>query len=143
MALRATETKVPPELDDVRAELSETAAGLAAGLEDLQEIPRGIHPAILADGLEVALKGLARRSGVPVDLAVSAPRRLPQSVEVAIYYVVSEALTNAAKHSGASHVRVDLAATNPSSISRSTTTEPGAQIRKRAPGSRSRCRRPG
>jgi PAS domain S-box-containing protein len=111
LALRAAETKVPPELDDVRGELTETAAGLAAALADLQEISRGIHPAILADGgLEVALKGLARRSGVPVELAVSAPRRLPQSVEVAVYYVVSEALTNAAKHSGASYVRVDLTA---------------------------------
>jgi PAS domain S-box-containing protein len=111
LSLRATETKVPPELDDVSAELSQTAAGLAAALADLQEISRGIHPAILADGgLGVALKGLARRSGVPVELTVNAPRRLPQSVEVAVYYVVSESLTNAAKHSGASCVRVDLTA---------------------------------
>jgi PAS domain S-box-containing protein len=107
LRLRATEAKLPPELDEARSELDETVAGLTAALEDLQEISRGIHPAALSSGgLGVALKGLARRAGVPVELEIDAPKRLPDSIEVAAYYVVSEALTNAAKHARASHVKV-------------------------------------
>jgi signal transduction histidine kinase len=100
---------MPDDLAELKAELAETASGLAGALEDLQEISRGIHPAILSSGgLEVALKALARRAGIPVELSVEVARRLPESVEVAIYYVVSEALTNAAKHGRASMARVDL-----------------------------------
>jgi PAS domain S-box-containing protein len=111
LALRATETKVPDELAEVRRELTETAAALAGALEDLQEISRGIHPAILSSGgLEVALKGLARRAAIPVELDVQIGRSLPEPIEVAIYYVVSEGLTNAAKHARASHVCVSLRA---------------------------------
>jgi PAS domain S-box-containing protein len=108
LALRAAEADVPPELDELRVELSRTANGLADAVENLQEISRGIHPAILADGgLGPALRALARRSAVRVELAVRADdRRLPEPVEVAAYYVVSEALTNAAKHAQASVVRV-------------------------------------
>lgn len=109
LALRAVEARMPDELAELKAELAETASGLAGALVDLQEISRGIHPAILSSGgLGVALKALARRAAIPVELEVVAPRRLPQSVEVAIYYVVSEALTNAAKHGRASGARVDL-----------------------------------
>jgi signal transduction histidine kinase len=83
------------------------------GTDDLQEISRGIHPAILSrGGLGPALKTLARRSPVPVDLELRSDRRLPQPVEVAAYYVVSEALTNAAKHANATLVHVDLEAEN-------------------------------
>jgi signal transduction histidine kinase len=83
------------------------AKGLEGALEELQEIARGIHPAILTDGgLAPALRTLARRSAVPVVLAARIGSRLPESVEVAAYYVVSEALTNAAKHARASVVRV-------------------------------------
>jgi signal transduction histidine kinase len=99
-------------MDDVRSELSETVADLGETLENLQQISRGIHPAVLSTGgLGVALSGLARRAGLPVELEVDAPHRLPDSVEVAAYYVVSEALTNAAKHAQASvvHVRVNAA----------------------------------
>lgn len=109
LALRAVEARVPDELAALRGELAETASGLAGALEDLQEISRGIHPAILTSGgLEVALRALARRAALPVDLDVQAPEQLPQSIEVAIYYVVSEALTNAAKHGDATGVRVEL-----------------------------------
>jgi signal transduction histidine kinase len=81
---------------------------LAGALEDLQEMARGIHPAILAQGgLGPALKTLARRSSVPVELDVRAATRLPERVEVAAYYVVAEALSNAAKHAHASVVHVD------------------------------------
>jgi signal transduction histidine kinase len=86
------------------------ADGLAGALEELQEIARGIHPAILAQGgLGPALRTLARRSAVPVELELRAETRLPEPVEVAAYYVVSEALTNTAKHAHASaaHVAVE------------------------------------
>ena len=76
---------------------------------ELRELSRGIHPAILSEGgLGPALKALARRSAVPVELDVDAPERLPERVEVTAYYVVAEALTNAAKHANASLVRVEL-----------------------------------
>jgi signal transduction histidine kinase len=72
---------------------------------------RGIHPAILTEGgLSPALEALALRSSVPVKLNVHCQHRLPDEVEVAAYYVTSEALTNAAKHASASHVQVDLRA---------------------------------
>jgi signal transduction histidine kinase len=80
-------------------------------LDDLREISRGIHPAILAEGgLGPALKTLARRSPIPVDLDLQVDSRLPDRFEVAAYYSVSEMLTNAAKHSQASVVRVEVAA---------------------------------
>jgi DNA-binding NarL/FixJ family response regulator len=107
--VRAAEAMVPDGSDELRAHLAHTAEGLAGAVEDLQEFSRGIHPAILSKGgLGAALKALARRSAVPVDLVVSLDRSLPERVEVAVYYVVSEALTNAAKHADASLVRVDL-----------------------------------
>jgi signal transduction histidine kinase len=89
------------------AELSRIQAGLGAALDDLREISRGIHPAILSDGgLAPALRTLARRSAIPVELDVPIHARLPEPVEVAAYYVVSEALTNTAKHARASVARV-------------------------------------
>ena len=78
-------------------------------LEELRELAHGIHPPILAEGgLGPALRVLARRSAVPVDLDIDTETRLPEPVEVAVYYVVSEALTNAAKHADATHVTVDV-----------------------------------
>ena len=109
LKLRAAQSAVPPELDDVSAQLDRVAAGLASALDELREFARGIHPAILAEGgLGPALRALARRSEVPVELDVRTTRRLPAPIEVAAYYVVSEALTNAAKHADASVVAVDV-----------------------------------
>jgi signal transduction histidine kinase len=100
---------VPPEQTELRSQLSNTAKGLAGAVEELQEISRGIHPAILSKGgLGPALRTLARRSAIPVELELHSDRRLPQPIEAAAYYVVSEALTNAAKHSHASAVWVDV-----------------------------------
>ncbi|MEN3311977.1 MAG: hypothetical protein V7645_1306 [Actinomycetota bacterium] len=108
LELRATEASLPPG-DELRAKLARTASGLTGALEDLAEISRGIHPAILAaGGLGPALRTLARRSAVPVALDLRSDRRLPERVEVAAYYVVSEALTNTAKHAHASIVHVDF-----------------------------------
>ena len=102
---------VPPELPELQAQLSHVADDLAGALEELQEIARGIHPAILVQGgLAAALKILARRSAVPVELEVRAGTRLPEPVEVAAYYIVSEALTNTAKHAHASAVHVAVEA---------------------------------
>ena len=93
--------------DERKSQLAETASGLAGALEDLVEISRGIHPAVLAEGgLGPALKTLARRSPVPVELELRTETRLPAQLEVAAYYVVSEALTNVAKHADASFVQV-------------------------------------
>ena len=79
LELRAAEAMVPPGSDELRAQLSRAAQGLANAVKDLQEISRGIHPAILSKGgLEAALKALARRSAVPVELDVRVDRRLPE-----------------------------------------------------------------
>jgi signal transduction histidine kinase len=109
--LRNAQATVPPEATELKARLGKTAEGLAGAVEDLQEISRGIHPAILSDGgLGPALKGLARRSSLPVKLDVGPMERLPQAVETAAYYVVAEALANAIKHASASvaHVGLDV-----------------------------------
>jgi PAS domain S-box-containing protein len=101
----------PPPSDEIQRELSLIADSLGSALEELREIARGIHPALLSEaGLVPALKTLARRSAVPVQLEVRAQTRLPAPVEVAAYYVVSEALTNTAKHAHASIVHVAVEA---------------------------------
>jgi signal transduction histidine kinase len=108
--LKSMEAALPAD-DELRAQLAQTANGVAAALEDLVEISRGIHPAALAEGgLAHALQTLARRSAVPVELDVRGERRLPPPVEVAAYYVVSEALTNTAKHANASEAYVTVEA---------------------------------
>jgi signal transduction histidine kinase len=110
LGLRAAASAMPPGLDGIEEELAQVALGLGGVLDDLREISRGIHPAILAEGgLGPALKTLARRSVIPVDIDVQVDGRLPDRFEVAAYYAVSELLTNAAKHSQASVVRVHVA----------------------------------
>jgi len=109
LELRAIEGAVPPT-DPIRDELTGAANRLATTLDELVEISRGIHPAVLArGGLTPALETLARRSPVPVDLELRTRTRLPAPIEVAVYYVVSEALTNIAKHAQASAARVTVA----------------------------------
>ncbi|GAA4263274.1 hypothetical protein GCM10022255_106340 [Dactylosporangium darangshiense] len=104
-----TQASVPSELPELRQRLSSVTHGLTGVLDDLREISRGIHPTILSDvGLRPALKALARRSDVPVELDVRVEGRLPEPVEVAAYYIVAESLANAAKHAHASHVRIDV-----------------------------------
>jgi len=111
LAQRQAAEIVPPELGELQAQLSRVVDGLTGALEELQEISRGIHPAVLAQGgLVVALKALARRSAVPVELETRVETRLPEPVERAAYYIVSEALTNTAKHAHASTVHVAVEA---------------------------------
>lgn len=107
--LNNAQMTVPSELEPLRAELRHVATGLTDVFDELREVARGIHPAILAQGgLAPALKALARRSAVPVDLDVHVEDRLPERIEVSAYYVVSEALTNAVKHAQASSVTVTV-----------------------------------
>jgi PAS domain S-box-containing protein len=104
---RLAEAAVPPEMQALKQQLCDIVSALTGVSADLQEISRGIHPAILSKGgLSPALKTLARRSAIPVTLDLTIDQRLQDSVEVAAYYVVSEALTNAAKHSRATQVAV-------------------------------------
>jgi signal transduction histidine kinase len=91
--------------------LSRIAAGLADAAAELQEFSRGIHPVILSErGLGPALRTLARRSAIPVDLDVTTNARYPEPIEVAAYYVASKALANAMKHAQATRVEMSLAA---------------------------------
>jgi signal transduction histidine kinase len=109
LEVRATEAKLSPEQSDLRAELSRMATGLGDAVTELQQISRGIHPAILAQGgLGPALRTLARRSAIPVELEITTDARSPAPVEIAVYYVASEALANAAKHARASRIDVSL-----------------------------------
>jgi signal transduction histidine kinase len=105
--LRAALATVPPEWSELSAELSSVADGLAGLQDELQRIARGVHPAVLAKGgLGPALSVLVRRAPMSVELHVRVEGRLPERVELAAYYVVSEMLTNAAKHAQASVVQV-------------------------------------
>jgi signal transduction histidine kinase len=98
--------------------LSRIAAELDDAVTELQEFSRGIHPAILSErGLGPALRTLARRSLVPIDLDVTMDARFPEPIETAAYYVASEALANAMKHARASHVEIALAARSGSLLS--------------------------
>jgi signal transduction histidine kinase len=106
--LRTTQSAAGAEHADLAKQLERVADGLGDALTELQELSRGIHPAILSQGgLAPALRALARRSAVPVELDLDLDTaRLPAPIEVAAYYVVSEALTNAAKHARASVIEV-------------------------------------
>jgi signal transduction histidine kinase len=107
--LRAAQAAVPEPGGELNGQLDRIADGLTAAVEELRELSRGIHPAVLSEGgLPPALKALARRSTVPVTLSLDVPERLPDAVEIAAYYVVSEALANVAKHARATHADVSV-----------------------------------
>jgi signal transduction histidine kinase len=107
LGLNGAIESTPTELRELAAQLEQMERGLKEMIEEVREISRGLHPAILSEaGLGPALKSLARRSAVPVELDVRIEGRLPPTIEVAAYYVVSEALTNTAKHANASVAKV-------------------------------------
>jgi signal transduction histidine kinase len=93
--------------------LEQASAELSASLQELRELARGIHPAVLTDrGLEPALDALVTRTPVPVKVEAGLTERLPPAVETAAYFVVSEALTNVAKYARATHATVALRRAN-------------------------------
>ncbi|MDI9917424.1 PAS domain-containing protein [Rhodococcus sp. IEGM 1379] len=106
LALRSAEASASSEPAALKKQISDIVTGLVDVSADLQEISRGIHPILSKGGLGPALKALARRSSVPVDLDLDLKPRVPESTEVAAYYVVAEALTNTAKYACASEVSV-------------------------------------
>ncbi|HEY4851094.1 MAG TPA: SDR family oxidoreductase, partial [Streptosporangiaceae bacterium] len=109
LMVRLAEESIPHGHEDLQCELARIAEGLREALENVREISRGLHPAILSQcGLGPAVKALACRSPVPVRLHAEINGRLPDPVETGAYYIVSEALANAAKHANASVVDISI-----------------------------------
>ena len=116
IALRLTRAKVLSDSAAAAALLDGGSRELEAAIAELRELARGLHPAILTErGLGPALEGLASRAPVPVTIAEVPDDRLPDAVEAAAYYVVSEAVTNVAKHARASAATVTITL-NPSEL---------------------------
>jgi signal transduction histidine kinase len=112
MSLGLLETKLPADPEAAKPIAHEARAALAVALEELRELSQGIHPAVLTErGLAAALEELADRAALPAYLEVSIDERPCEAVEAAAYFVVSEALTNAAKHSHGSEVRITASRT--------------------------------
>ncbi|HEY2373746.1 MAG TPA: hypothetical protein VGH82_14580 [Gaiellaceae bacterium] len=113
LALQLARVKLGPDADGASALLAEADVELHAALDELRELARGIHPAILTEqGLAAALKSLAERSPVPVTMASLPEVRLPAPAEAAAYFLVSETLANVAKYAQATHVRIDVTHVN-------------------------------
>ena len=109
MTIGLAKAAIDSDLARARSLLEEAHTESKAVMTDLRQLARGIHPAVLTDrGLDAALSALAGRSTVPVSLDVDVPHRLDREREAVAYFVVAEALTNSAKHSGASHVIVEV-----------------------------------
>ncbi|HTY31032.1 AAA family ATPase [Mycobacterium sp.] len=109
MQLRVMREEVSPSAHELRSQLDRAITQATGALDELRELSRGIHPATLAKGgLGPALNALARRSPLPVALAVRVAERLPDQVEVSTYYTVAEVLTNAAKYSHAKTITVTV-----------------------------------
>ncbi|SDJ73916.1 DUF4118 domain-containing protein [Nonomuraea jiangxiensis] len=109
LELRAAEVGLPLECTESKEQLARALRTVKGVVEELQEVSRGLHPAILSSGgLEPALKTLARRSPLPVELDLHVGRRPAERVEETAYYIVSEALTNIAKHARATFACVSV-----------------------------------
>jgi signal transduction histidine kinase len=107
--LRLARAKLRADPDGAEQLLSGASDELEAALAELRELARGIHPAVLSDrGLDTALETLAHRAPVPVELNSLPGERFPEAIELAAYFVVSEALTNVAKYAEATHAIVGL-----------------------------------
>jgi signal transduction histidine kinase len=110
LQVRTARSAVPPGATALAGRLDQLADGLTSAVEEVREIASGVHPvALIKGGLRPAINMLGRRAGVPVRLDVDIDGRLPEPVELAGYYVVAEALTNAAKHAAATVVDVQVA----------------------------------
>jgi len=112
LSLRLAQNKLGKDPDAADQLLEAAREELGQALEELRELARGIHPAVLTDrGLEAALETLANRAPLPVEIECL-DHDLPAPVEAAAYYVVSEALVNATKYADATHVRVRVGREN-------------------------------
>ena len=110
LGLRLAQSQLAADPAAAAELLAQASEELALGLEELRELARGIHPAILTDrGLAPAVEALATRATLPVELNGLPSERLPEPIEAAAFYVVSESLTNVAKYASASRAQVDLA----------------------------------
>jgi signal transduction histidine kinase len=110
MQLRAIHSTVPTGLNELATDLDDVIVGLRSALDELRELASGIHPPVLSQGgLVPALKELGRRAATPVDVELHIEGRAPEAVEIAAYFVVSEALANAAKYARATAVTVRAA----------------------------------
>ncbi|GAA3060701.1 ATP-binding sensor histidine kinase [Pseudonocardia yunnanensis] len=106
---RAAQALIPPNAVELTTQLDDLATRASSALDELRELARGIHPAVLAEGgLPPALHTLARRCPIPVELDIHTDGRLPEQIEIAAYYLIAEALTNTAKHADASTVHVTI-----------------------------------
>jgi signal transduction histidine kinase len=111
VALGLAETKLDSDPEKAAALLAAARAELALALEELREIARGLHPAVLSDhGLEPAIYSLMHRLPLPVELTFDVAERLAPALEVASYYVIAESLTNVAKYAQASHATIEVRA---------------------------------
>jgi signal transduction histidine kinase len=109
LALQLARAKLGPDANGAPELLDEADAELRAALDELRELARGIHPAVLTEqGLPAALRSLAERSPVPVTIASVPEERLPAPAEAAAYFLVSEALANVAKYARARRVRISI-----------------------------------
>lgn len=107
--VQAVRDSIPEDQQEARSGLDRVRHDLEAVLEDVRELSHGLHPAMLSQGgLGPSLRALARKSPIPVKLDVSVSERPSEATETAIYYVISEALANAAKHAQASEISVVL-----------------------------------
>ncbi len=107
LGLRLVRDRIERDPGEAEAMLESAATELDAALEELRELARGIHPAVLSDrGLDTALEALVSRAPLPVELEETPRDRLPEPVALAAYFVVAEALTNVAKYASASHATV-------------------------------------
>ena len=113
LQLREVEVKLHSDPETAGRLLASAREALALALDELRELARGIHPAVLSDrGLGPALEALAARTPVPVRISGIPEARLSPQVEAAAYYLVAEALTNVVKHAGATSVAVEIARTH-------------------------------
>lgn len=109
LQVRTLQMAIPQDPAELQSRIAGIGDGLRTASDELRELAHGVHPAILSrGGLRPALRDLGRRAPLPVEVHVDVPVRLPQAVEIAAYYTVAEALTNAAKHAQASVVTVNV-----------------------------------
>ncbi|WP_375781909.1 sensor histidine kinase [Streptomyces zingiberis] len=126
MSLGTVEALLEKDPEQARRLLAAARQSSAEALTELRDLVRGIHPPVLAErGLGDALRALALRLPLPVDVAVELPGRAAAPVESAAYFAVSEALTNAVKHSGADHLWLDVRYDGPARALRMTVTDNG------------------